>query len=214
MAPKIMLIPGDYWHAPGPLVTSIHTALEPLDCVLETFVDPAAVPFQTFHDFDLIILAKGGENPAQRDETWLSENQEALLETYVTQGGRLLAIHGGVCGYREGGPVRRIMKGHFVSHPPEHDLVVRVVDHEHPVCRQIEEFSIFDEQYQLDVDPAETRVLLESNSPTHGVQIAGWTHPVGEGYFLGLTPGHTKPVLAHPAMQKLIRQSVVWLLQE
>lgn len=62
-----------------------------------------------------------------------------------------------------------------------------------------------------DVNPEETHVFLESCSDTGDRCIAGWAHQVGEGRFLGLTPGHTATVINHPMMKRLIVQSVNWL---
>jgi type 1 glutamine amidotransferase len=104
------------------------------------------------------------------------------------------------------------MRGHFVNHPPDENVSVYPVDSDHPVCRGVEEFAVFDEHYFLDVDPAKTHVFLESKGEDGSKCIAGWTHETGKGRFLGLTPGHTAKVINHPMMKRLILQSVEWLV--
>ena len=208
---NILMILGDYWHAPGPLEQGIKGALEELDAVFSTVIDPADLELDRLDEYDLVILSKEGKDGAGKARKWLPPEGERTLAAYVEKGGRLMGFHSGVCTYLEEGPVRGIMGGHFVSHPPDENLAVRPVDPVHPVCADIEEFAVFDEHYHLDVNPEETHVFLESFSDRGDKCIAGWTHKVGKGRFLGLTPGHTAGVINHPMMKKLIFQSVKWL---
>lgn len=208
---KILLILGDYWHAPGPLEHGIKGALKPLDADFDTCIDPADVPFSSLGRYDLVILSKEGNSAAGKPEKWLDLAGEKAIADYVESGGRLLGLHGGLCTYHEGGPLRSLMKGHFVHHPPDCDVTVYPVDGDHPVCTGVEEFTVYDEQYRLDVDPASTRVFLESRSPQGETTISGWTHPAGKGFFLGLTPGHTRGVLGHPMMERILLQSARYL---
>lgn len=209
---NILMILGDYWHAPGPMEHGLKEALAPLEADFLTVIDPADMTFDALEGYDLVILSKEGNSTAGKPERWLSLEQEGALAEYVRAGGKLMGFHSGVCTYAEDGPVREIMKGHFVHHPPDCDVIVSPADKGHPVCGGVEEFVLFDEQYRLDVNPEDTHVFLESRSPQGETTISGWTHQVGQGRFLGLTPGHTRQVISHPGMQRLIRQSVEYLL--
>jgi len=208
---KILIITGDYWHAPGPMEHGLRHALSPLKPAIDAIVNPDDFPLDAIGGYDLVILARDGNHTWKQGHAWLSEDQESRIEQYVTAGGRLLGIHSGLCTYSKNGPLRRVMKGHFVSHPPETDVLISAALPDHPVCRGIEPFTVFDEQYVVDVDPAQTTVFLHSTTPTLKAIIAGWTHPVGKGLFVGLTPGHTRPVLGHPMMTRVIRQAVEWM---
>ncbi|MCP4395922.1 MAG: ThuA domain-containing protein [bacterium] len=203
--PRILLICGDYWHAPACADFVIHGLCEELDYSLTSVFSHYDVPWDDFMNFNALILYKEGRYSQHDDETrWLTLAQEQQLVNFTFKGGSFLGLHPGVCSYAQEGPMRNMMKGHFVRHPPE--LSYKVLPKEgHLFCRDIEPFDVFDELYITDVSAENTEVFLESEAPEEGKVISGWMHQYGAGKFIGLTPGHTVKVMAHPMMKALLK---------
>ncbi|MEO1016117.1 MAG: ThuA domain-containing protein [Pseudomonadota bacterium] len=212
MTREIALIAGDYWHAPGPWQSMLAGLLKGSSANLSIYVD--ANPLDRIFDeanLDLIVLVREGQRPGgTANDFWLSVAEEDQLQRYVRDGGRLVALHCGVCTYRPDGPMRSMMKGHFVSHPEESSHVVGAVAAAGcALDLGFLPFPVFDEFYLVDTDPNETTVFAEILSPEHGRQIAGWTHPFGNGHFTAFTPGHNRPVLKYPSYQRIVREIIL-----
>lgn len=203
--PCIFLICGDYWHAPACADYIIHQLCRELDYSLTTAMTHQEVPWNDFAEFDAIVLYKEGRySHHDSDARWLSLEQEQQLVNFTRDGGTFIGLHSGVCSYAVGGPMREMMRGHFVHHPPE--LTYKVLPKQgHPFCQGIEPFELFDEMYVTDVVAEQTDVFLESEALEHGRLISGWTHQYGAGRFIGLTPGHNVNVMTHPMMAALLK---------
>lgn len=202
--PQILLICGDYWHAPACADYVIHNLCEELNYSLTSVFNHHDVPWDDLANFDALILYKEGRY-SQHDEEqrWLTLDQEQQLADFTFEGGSFLGLHCGVCSYAPEGPIRNMMKGHFVHHPPE--LLYRVFPKErHRFCKDIKPFEVFDEMYLTDAAAEDTEVFLESDTLEYGRIISGWTHKYGTGKFVGLTPGHTVKVMAHPMLTALL----------
>ena len=203
--PHILLICGDYWHAPACADHVIHKLCEELDYSLTAVFNHHEVPWDDLFKFDTVILYKEGRySQHDEDKRWLTLDQEQLLVNFTFEGGSFLGLHCGVCSYAPEGSVRKMMKGHFVHHPPE--MTYKVLPKEgHLFCKGIEPFEVFDEMYLTDASAENTEVFLESETPEYGRIISGWTHQYGSGKFIGLTPGHTVKVMTDPMMTALLR---------
>ncbi len=203
--PRILLICGDYWHAPAGADYVIRTLCQESGSALTTVFTHHDVPWNNLAEFDAIALYKEGRIANHDPDTrWLSLEQEQQLVNFTAEGGSFLGLHSGVCSYAVGGPMREMMRGHFVHHPPE--LAYKVLPKQgHPFCKGIEPFELFDEMYVTDVVAEQTEVFLESETSEYGRLISGWTHQYGAGTFIGFTPGHNVKVMTHPMITALLR---------
>ena len=213
MPHKILGIFGDYWHAPGPIEHAFRRAIGSSTEHLDAVVDPALLPWNELHTYDLIILSKEGRVPGTTNGSiWMSLEQEQAVADFVAHGGSLFGFHSGLCTYHPAGPMRKLQCGHFVTHPPDEAYTVHPAVETHPILHGVADFSVFDELYHVDTDPNETEVFLHSASAQHGPHISGWTHRHGQGRFVALTPGHSREVLNHPAIQRLMGNIIHYLL--
>lgn len=57
-------------------------------------------------------------------------------------------------------------------------------------------------------------LLMRNISDANKSAPAGWWREIGKGRFVYLAPGHTPEALGHPMMQRLIRNSVRWLMRQ
>jgi len=205
--PKILIIAGDYWHAAGALEHPVRNTCADEDWTFESVIDPTEVPWDSLKDYRVIVLAKSGAVPSYAPDgsLWLSEDQEALIARYVQEGGSLLALHCGLCEYRKGGPVRKLMRGHFLTHPPMCEVRLDTVGQHDVLESVLPTIRVTDEQYHVDTDESQTTVFLKSSAAGEPDHVAGWTHDAGKGLVICLAPGHFRSVLDHPSMFRLLR---------
>lgn len=203
--PRILSICGDYWHAPACADYAIHRLCQESGYSLTSAFTHHDVPWGNLANFDAIVLYKEGRSSNNDEHTrWLSLEQEQQFVNFTAAGGNFIGLHSGVCSYAVGGPIREMMRGHFVHHPPE--LSYKILPKAgHPFCKDITPFEVFDEMYVTDVTAENTDVFLESETLEYGRLISGWTHQYGSGRFVGFTPGHTVRVMTHPMSMALLR---------
>lgn len=68
----------------------------------------------------------------------------------------------------------------------------------------VQPFVIHDEEYQLEIDPSETNIFMESYSDEHGHSYQGWAHDYGKGKVVVFIPGHDRYALFSPMVQQSI----------
>ena len=89
------------------------------------------------------------------------------------------------------------------------DLAVKVADKEHPITRDLAEFTIHDEAYGNFYVAADSHVLLTTDHPKCGRDIA-WTRRFGQSKVCYLIFGHDSKAWVNPAYQDLLGRAIRW----
>jgi type 1 glutamine amidotransferase len=140
------------------------------------------------------------------DLKWMTPAISDQIVHYVENGGSWLAWHSGLASYPVDSSYTRMLRGYFLSHPDQHELVSYTsVNVEQP-----EAFEIMDEHYFVHCDAGRTEVFLRSSS-VDGESIAGWRHPYGAGRVSCLTPAHREEGLLDSSLLSLLRCEIEWL---
>jgi uncharacterized protein len=148
----------------------------------------------------------------------LTEQQERNLVTRVRAGAGFAGWHGGVLAFGYEAPQYQFMVGgRFVCHPGgfvDYDVTVRG---DHPIVRDIGDFSVHTEQYFCHVDPtldvlATTTFTGEHDAPeTAGaVMPVVWVRRFGLGRIFVSTLGHSPADLAVPQTRTLTERGLLW----
>lgn len=215
---KALLIIGDAWHAPSIINRAIGNRLEERGYLL--WKAPGyEVPFENLEEFDMVVLSRyafhDGLNTPEIDAKdripWISSRQEALIEQYVSEGGRLLLHHDGIGHYKRGNGICRLSKAFCDGHPPIGPITVSPVPGHDFLNRGIEPYIIYDEEFNLELKEEETNVFLESFSERNGRRPQGWYHSYGKGKVIVFVPGHDDTVLRHPMVKQGILNILDWL---
>jgi type 1 glutamine amidotransferase len=143
----------------------------------------------------------------------MTDAQQQAVWDFVHQGGGFLALHNAQGIYPPGGLYYKLFGGDYGGHPKPYVYTVRIEDKNHPITAGVEDFSIFDEQHTVKYYLGREQLLLRSIAPDNLQSEAGWWREMGKGRFVYLAPGHTPEALGHPMMQRLIRNSLNWLLK-
>ncbi|MFW5873526.1 MAG: ThuA domain-containing protein, partial [Bacillota bacterium] len=207
-----LVLLGDYYHSEDYLKEGLGSVLKQENIETTYINDPSNLNWNKISNYDLIINSKAGwVSHEERKTSWLSEENENKLYTFVENGGGYLVLHTGLTAYPTEGKYHKLVKGYFDYHPDEHQLIKVIVKETHPVVESVNNFEIEDEQYFLKVNSSETNILLEGVSK-EGKEIAGWAHKFNKGKVCCLTPGHKLEVLKHPEMKKLLANAINWCL--
>lgn len=203
---QIVAIVGDYYHREADSKASLLAALQAKlgagDMNVQ-FIGREQLAGALGQRPDAVILFAEDRLAPERDEDarWMTPEVAAVIAGYVEAGGGWLAWHSGLASYDPDGEYVAMLRGYFLSHPSEHQLVTYTGDDG--------SFDIVDEHYFVHCDTERTEVFLRSSS-VDGTSIAGWRHAHGAGRVACFTPAHRAEGLLNANVLKLLEQSVDW----
>jgi hypothetical protein len=211
-----LMIAGDRYHDPQVAFDGVKPILEAAGLQTWTTDDYAQIAPTNLAGVRLLVLHRDGmlfpngvEQPPVR---WMTPAQESAIEDFVLQGGAFLAMHNSGWDYPHTGPYRRVLGGYYLTHPAIATFEVRVIEHDHPVTRGVENYLIEDEQHWLWWDYDRVTLLLTNHGTDGRQSAAGWAYTHGRGRVVFLANGHTTAAHAHPQFMKLKENAVEWLL--
>jgi len=159
------------------------------------------------------------------DSTLTDDQLDALL-SHVENGGGYVGVHCAsdltstaaddpdeLLGHREEPfpELRELVGGHFLTHPDQSEFGVDVVG-DHPVVAGVEDFTVFDEPYQVEVDDDLT-VLARMDHPDLEDYPVVWTNE-SEGQVAYISLGHTDEAFETDEFVQLLRNAVAWAADE
>lgn len=152
------------------------------------------------HPYDLIIfyytLGK------------ISHAQKNGLLNFIASGKGYVGIHSAADSFRECPEYRAMVGGYFVTHPHYREYQVSIVDSEHPITKDITEFTVIDEQYILDFD---SRVNILCSALWKGkTKPVVWTKDWGKGRIFYLALGHDKKACQQEIFCLLLVRGALW----
>lgn len=214
---NVLVLCDDLWH-PGEVV---ELGLAPLAEEFNfTFVRDAKdiLTPEFIAPYPVIMNCKsnniGGANTAPWFDEGVTEVGARELAAYVEKGGGLLSVHSGnafhpgdTSGYPE------LVGNYFVGHPPRCDIKVKITAR-HPVTEGVNDFTIRDEHYALDIVADDLTELFRTESESGGDQVGGYVRFLGKGRIVMLTPGHILAVWHHPAYARMLCNAIRWCAGE
>jgi len=215
--PTAIALIGDRYHSPIYIRDNLITAMVRENIPTTFITNVNEINNVSLSEHNLMIFLRDGMNWDNGYNAtpviWMTDQQQLDIWNFVNRGGGFLALHNSQGYYPAGGYYYRIFGGDFGGHPLPYNFMVRVENYTHPITKDIEDFTIFDEQHTPKYYLDKSHLLLRSISPDNLEAKAGWWNEVGNGRFVYLAPGHTPDALGHPMMQRLIRNSLNWLLK-
>ncbi len=162
--------------------------------------------------------------PKEQPESWITAEQGAAIKDFVKAGGALYALHNSSHISLSSRDYREVMGGAYIMHPALRPFKVSVVNKEHPITRDVQDFRVNDEQHFVTYDKDPKYILLQSEN-TDGLtgsdagkdlgakSIAGWAYDFGQGRVAFTAVGHTLHALWEPEYFKLQKNAIRWLLR-
>jgi uncharacterized protein len=157
----------------------------------------------------------------------ISEEAKADLINRLRDGKGLVALHHSLGSYQNWDEYAKIIGGRYqmkkwkengVERPGstyKHDVTfrVRVADPDHPVTLGVKDFTILDETYGgFQVAPG-NHVLLTTEEPTSGPNLA-WAKTYEAARVVFIQLGHDEHAYKHPEYRRLVREAIGWVAPE
>jgi len=203
---NVLVICDDFWH-PAEVIELGIAPLEKMGftfTVVKTALDILTPEF--IAPYPVIMCCKGNSvNSYNHQREWfldIAEVGPAEFEEYVRNGGGFLAVHSGNTG-KSGQDYANFVGNYFGGHPPRCEVEVKITK-EHPITKNVSDFSVRDEHYKIEVTDPEADVFCKTYSESGGEQIGGYVRTIGKGKVCVLTPGHILGVWHNPEFQKLL----------
>jgi type 1 glutamine amidotransferase len=145
------------------------------------------------------------------------EYVESILQ-FVRDGGGFVGLHcaADVSSFVEdpADDLAAFVGGRFLGHPEQSTFGVRILDRDHPVTAGVDDFSVLDEPYDVDLeDESAVHVLAEMDHPELGGTPIAWVRTEGEGRVVYCSLGHTDEAFDHESFQRLVRNGVEWVAE-
>ena len=119
--------------------------------------------------YRLIINCKGNQVTAANDAPWcepgVTEVCPKEFEEYVCAGGGFLAVHSGLAyNLERNAEYVGLVGSIFLGHPPRCAVELHCEKPEHPILDGIDDFSIRDEHYNMEMTCTDADIFMESVS--------------------------------------------------
>ena len=158
---------------------------------------------------------------AAQQQFWITAQQGKAVRQFVERGGAALFLHNVTYISPNNADFRDVLGAVTEGHPPIRKFKVRVLNHDHPITRGVNDFVVTDEQHYMKYEKAPEHLLLESVNEDGATyknlgakSAAGWAYDYGKGRVCYLAPGHLLTVLWNPEYVKLQKNAVRWLLRQ
>ncbi len=211
---KILMIMGGMYHDFEGFTSAMVELLDPSGYQLIPTYDLDHLLGLTANQFDIVLsyTSLSKHRPGQNDTgpEKLSDNQVAALESWVQQGGGLLAVHCGTVVGESSPSLARLLGGHFLEHPPQFAYSVFPISPHHPITADVEAFTVHDEFY---IEKTEPDINLHMVGIDRGVAYPMvWSKSEGQGRVAHIAPGHAAQTWNHPMFRRLLVQSLEWVV--
>jgi type 1 glutamine amidotransferase len=160
-----------------------------------------------------------------RGVAWMTKEQGAGIKKWVNEGGSLWAFHNNSQASSLNQDYRDVEGAIYTGHPAIRPFKVKILNHEHPITRGVNDFVVTDEQHFVTYDKDPKYVLARSvnedgleytdrTGRTSNSAESVWAYDYGKGRVCFMAPGHLISVLWNPEYEKMQRNAVKWLLRE
>ena len=160
--------------------------------------------------------------PIEEQETyWMTPEEGKAVKDFVQGGRAALFYHN--CTYisPHNQDFRDVIGGVTLEHPPMRPFKVKIVNHDHPITRGVDDFVVTDEQHFETFEKDPKYVLMQSVNEDgltwrdHGSSsVAGWAYDYGKGRVVFTAVGHTVHAMWNPQYLEIQKRSVRWLLKQ
>ncbi len=162
-----------------------------LDCLISPKLDP--------YDVIVFYYTIGKITPEQK---------KGLLD-FVSSGKGYVGFHSAADSFRGDKEYAKFVGGHFLTHPAYREFPVKIVDRDNPLTRGLIDFKITDEQYILQKDDPEIRVLATAPHEGNDLPIV-WTKSFEKGRVFYMGFGHDERACEQDIFKTFLIRATLW----
>lgn len=156
----------------------------------------------------------------EKEIYWITPEQGKAVKEFVQGGGGALFYHNATYISPHNQDFRDVLGAVTQEHPPLRPFKVKIVNHDHPITRGVNDFVVTDEQHFVKYEKEPKYVLMQSVNEDGltwkelgNSSVAGWAYDYGKGRVCYLAPGHVITALWNPEYEKIQKNAVKWLLR-
>ena len=142
----------------------------------------------------------------------ISKAQEKALLDFVSDGNAFIPIHSASFCFKNSPEYIELVGAQFSSHETG-TFVADITNKEHEIMQTLEQFSTWDETYVHDKISADISILMERVEGDHREPWT-WTKTHGKGKVFYTAYGHDERTWNNPGFQKLIKQGILWAIND
>jgi type 1 glutamine amidotransferase len=146
-----------------------------------------------------------------------TKEQEDNLLTFIADGKGFVGLHAASASFKKHLKYYEMIGGRFIRHKRKTNIDIKIVDKEHPISANLEDFSFFDEPYRHDFSmKGDMKVLAEAyyhDERDPDPEPIIWVKTYGKGRIAFCALGHQTKSLKNEKYQPIIRNLVNWVLK-
>ena len=200
------------------------------DAVVMNNTCPHGKDWDTFRDVLINNVATYGANYKElplADREALATALYQNLVDYVSGGGGLVLLHGGITSFNHSDEFSAIVGGSFHFHPPQQDVVLKPVDSSHPLLKPFaakpfthhDEPYLFNRAYQkmnfyplLEMDVSELKPNERLNALPEIPRYVSWIKRHQQGRVFFCSPSHNAQSFEQPELLAFILGGIQYAL--
>lgn len=138
----------------------------------------------------------------------ITPSQDKALLDFVSGGKAFIPIHCASFCFRNSPEYVAMVGGQFMSHETG-TFTATILDKAHPITKNLNEFSTWDETYVHNNIAKDITVLMERVEGDHKEPWT-WVKEYGKGKVFYTAYGHDERTWSQPGFQELIKQGILW----
>src|SRR6478609_681898 len=142
----------------------------------------------------------------------ITADQEKALLDYVASGHAFLPVHSASFCFQNSPKYIELVGGQFLKHDTA-TFVASITNKEHPAMQDVKEFATWDETYIHNKLTTDRTILIERLEGDHREPWT-WVKESGKGKVFYTAYGHDERTWSNPDFHQLIKQGVIWAVNE
>jgi type 1 glutamine amidotransferase len=212
---NILILVGGQWHDFEGFTTAMKAVLERKGYSLGVTYDFESLTHLNEMNCDLLLsytcLTEPPAGEIPNSPVKFSDAQVKALVRWVQSGGALLAAHAATVIGDSDPALEGLLGGAFMEHPPQFTLKAIPLSAQHPITDGIEAFNVHDELYIERYHPS---VMIHMIAIYEQVAYPiVWSKLEGRGRVAHIALGHSDQVWELKPYQRLMLQTIQWLLK-
>lgn len=216
ITPQAFALIGDHYHPPAYIPPSLDMVFERIGMPARYTYDVTKLNAKNLEGVKLLVILRDGMNWLEPDGErvfWMTEEQEKVVDEFVSNGGGFLALHNATALKSlddKKNTYRDVLGSSYNGHGPgDEKFIVRVVNKYHPITKGVNDYPAIDERHTPIIHNDDVNILLEAVSGDK-TSVNGYVRTHGKGRVCHLATGHNLDMLQNSEMQKLMTNAALW----
>jgi len=211
----ILILLGGEWHDFEGFANAMKPLLEGQGYPIHVSYDLDILTHLHEKDVDLLLsyTCLAGQPDDEKSNTLMkfSDAQVRALVQWVQGGGALLAVHAATVLGDSDQALENLLGGLFLSHPPPSKFWVLPLSANHPITAGINAFEVDDELYIERYHPSVAIHMVAIHQQVAYPLV--WSRVDGLGRVVHIALGHSNKTWEMEPFQRLLLQTIRWLLE-